>query len=128
VEFPLPGAADGFGLQLEAWVERSAPVSWPDGRWTAVLDADAAGTDGILRPAAAGETFVPLGLDGHKPVAEALAEAGIPRERRQTHPVLAGAGGSVLWVVGYRIDHRVRVCESTRRFLWVTAEAGGLRT
>ena len=125
---PLPGAADGFGLHLEAWVERAPPAAWPDGRWTAVLDADAAGPEAVLRPAQAGETFTPLGLAGHKPVTEALAEAGIPPERRRSHPVLVGAGGSVLWVLGYRIDHRVRVRESTRRFLWVTAETGGLRT
>ena len=128
VAFPLPGAADGLGHHVESWVERAPPVAWPDGRWTAVLDADAAGPEAFLRPARPAETFVPLGLDGHKPIAEALAEAGVPAERRATHPVLAGVGGSVLWVLGYRIDHRVRVRESTRRFLWLTAETGGLRT
>lgn len=130
----LPGTAAGFGLELTSWVERAAPVRWPDGRWTAVVDADLAGDRAVLRQAAPGERFVPLGLTGHKTVADALAEAGVPAQARATHPILArpGANGadedpdeSALWVLGYRIDDRVRVSPGTRRFLWLTVEAGG---
>ena len=134
IEVVLPGAAAGFGLELTSWVERVAPVRWPDGRWTAVLDADLAGDRAVLRPAAPGERFVPLGLTGHKAVVDALAEAGVPALARAGHPILArpggsgadeGPDGSALWVLGYRIDDRVRVSPGTRRFLWLTVEAGG---
>jgi tRNA(Ile)-lysidine synthase len=133
IDVALPGAAAGFGLELTAWVERAAPVRWPDGRWTAVLDADLAGERAVLRPAAPGERFVPLGLRGHKAVADALAEAGVPLQARSGHPILArpgdgaaeGPDGCALWVLGYRIDDRVRVSPGTRRFLWLTVEAGG---
>jgi tRNA(Ile)-lysidine synthase len=130
----LPGTAAGFGLDLTSWVERAAPVRWPDGRWTAVVDADLAGDRAVLRPAAPGERFVPLGLAGHKTVADALAEAGVPAQARGTHPILArpdatgaaeGPDGCALWVLGYRIDDRVRVSPGTRRFLWLTVEVGG---
>jgi tRNA(Ile)-lysidine synthase len=121
----LPGTATGFGVELTSWVERAAPVRWPDGRWTAVVDADLAGDEAVLRPAEPGERFVPLGLSGHKPVAEALAEAGIPAHLRATHPILGTPDGCALWVLGYRIDDRVRVSPGTRRFLWLTVEAGG---
>jgi tRNA(Ile)-lysidine synthetase-like protein len=121
----LPGTAAGFGVELVAWVERAAPVRWPDGRWTAVVDADLAGERAVLRPAAPGERFVPLGLRGHKAVADALAEAGVPAQDRPAHPILAGPDGCALWVPGYRIDDRVRVSPGTRRFLWLTVEAGG---
>jgi tRNA(Ile)-lysidine synthase len=87
----------------------------------------------VLRPAAPGERFVPLGLTGHKAVADALAEAGVPVQARPGHPILARPGdaaaecpdGCALWVLGYRIDDRVRVSPGTRRFLWLTVEAGG---
>jgi tRNA(Ile)-lysidine synthetase-like protein len=121
----LPGEAAGFGVELRAWVERAAPVRWPDGRWTAVVDADLAGDRAVLRPAGPGERFVPLGLTGHKTVHDALAESGIPAHARAGHPLLAAPDGSPLWVLGYRIDDRVRVSPSTRRFLWLTVEAGG---
>jgi tRNA(Ile)-lysidine synthase len=134
LEVSLPGTGSGLGLEFVSWVERSAPVRWPDGRWTAVLDADLAGDRAVLRQAAPGERFVPLGLAGHKSVTDALAEAGVPARARATHPILArpgtngaaqGPDGSALWVLGYRIDDRVRVSPGTRRFLWLTVEAGG---
>jgi tRNA(Ile)-lysidine synthase len=134
VALDLPGMAAGFGMELTAWVERAAPVRWPDGRWTAVLDADLAGDRAVLRPAAPKERFVPLGMGGHKAVADALAEAGVPAHARPGHPILArpeaedadgDPDGSALWVLGYRIDDRVRVSPGTRRFLWLTVEAGG---
>ena len=51
---------------------------------------------------------------------DALAEAGVPAAARLTAPVVAAEGP--IWVVGYRIDHRVRVTSRTRRFLWLSAE------
>jgi tRNA(Ile)-lysidine synthase len=125
VPLELPGRAAGLGVQLEAWVERAAPVRWPDGRWSCVLDADVAGDRAWLRPPAQGERFRPLGLGGEKAVADALAEIGVPPEERRRHPVLARTSGEPLWVLGYRIDDRARVSAGTRRFLWVTAESGG---
>jgi tRNA(Ile)-lysidine synthase len=124
VTVDLPGTARGHGIHLEAWVERSAPVRWPDGRWTAVLDAERVGAAGVLRTARPGERFVPLGLAGHKSVTDALAEAGVPAEARARQPLLATPGGEVIWLVGYRVDDRVRVSAGTRRFLWVTVETG----
>ena len=132
IHVDLPGTAAGFGVELTAWVEQAAPVRWPDGRWTAVVDADLAGERAVLRPPVAGERFVPLGLTGHKAVVDALAEIGVPAAERARHPILAGVAkegagpdGSPLWVLGYRIDDRVRVSGGTRRFLWLTVEAGG---
>jgi tRNA(Ile)-lysidine synthase len=92
-----------------------------------VVDADRAGDRGVLRAPFPGERFTPLGLTGRKAVADALAEAGVPRGERGCHPVLAeaGPGGRTLWVLGYRVDDRVRVSRDTRRFLWLTVEAGG---
>ena len=90
-----------------------------------LLDADLAGEQAWLRPPRRGERFQPLGLEGKRAVADVLAEMGVPPEERRRHPLLVGAGGEPLWVLGYRIDHRVRVTPATRRFLWVTAESGG---
>jgi tRNA(Ile)-lysidine synthase len=81
-----------------------------------------------VRAALTGERFRPLGRGGSKLVRDALIEAGIPATRRETSPVVsAGADAAVpadsaLWVVGYRIDDRVRVNARTRRYLWMSVE------
>jgi len=93
----LPGTASGQGVELVSWVEREGPVRWPDGRWTAVADADLVGEHAVLRSDDRGGVL------------------------------LAAPDGSPLWVLGYRVDDRVRVSPGTRRFLWLTVEAGGPR-
>ena len=94
VAVDLPGEASGFGLDFVSWVERAVPVRWPDGRWTAVVDADLAGDRAVLRPDSEGRAL------------------------------LAFPDGSPLWVLGYRVGDRVRVSPGTRRFLWLTVEGG----
>jgi tRNA(Ile)-lysidine synthase len=121
-ELAVPGRARFSGLDFEAWIELGPPTGWPDGRATAVFDADAVGVDPLtIRGPRKGERYRPLGRQGSKLVHDALAEAGVAASRRSTAPVVAAATEPV-WVVGYRIDHRVRVTSRTRRFLWLTAE------
>ncbi len=91
---PFPGAAAVSGLRLESWVEHAAPVHWPDGRWTCVLDAEAAGEVGRL-----------VTLDSGS-------------------GVLARADGAELWRVGYGVATSACIRPGTRRFLWISAELG----
>jgi tRNA(Ile)-lysidine synthase len=81
-----------------------------------------------VRVARGGERFRPLGRGGSKLVRDALVDAGVPTARRAISPVVsAGADAAVptdsaIWVVGYRIDDRVRVTARTRRYLWISVE------
>jgi len=118
----VPGTSVAHGMRFTSWVERAAPVAWPDGRWTCVLDADVVGSGAWVRVARAGERFQPLGLTGTKPVSMVLAEAGVAPAGRTQSPIMALVDGEPLWVVGYRIGARARVTTRTRRFLWITAE------
>jgi tRNA(Ile)-lysidine synthase len=118
-EFALPGPVAALGLELETWIERAAPVAWPDGRETCVVDADTVGDRAWLRPAEAGERFAPLGLQGTKRVTAVLAGPASQRPR----VVATSPSGGVVWVVGYRIDDHARVTSRTRRFLWMTVSA-----
>jgi len=124
----FPGQARFGAVAIEAWVETGPPAAWPDGRRWAVADADRAGVSATIRVARPGERFRPLGRGGSKLVRDALVEAGVPARLRANAPVVfAGAGAAVppdsaLWVVGYRIDDRVRVTARTRRYLWMSAE------
>jgi tRNA(Ile)-lysidine synthase len=111
--FAVPGATAALGVELDSWIERAAPVTWPDGVDTCVVDADAVGGHAWLREPARGERFAPLGLRGTTPVARV---APGPTARVVATDPAAG----VVWVVGYRFDDRVRVTARTRRFLWMT--------
>jgi tRNA(Ile)-lysidine synthetase-like protein len=131
LDIELPGRATNRKVEIEAWVEEAPPTAWPSGRATCVVDADAVGPAAVLRAARAGERFRPLGGAGSKTVFDALAECRVPASERASHLVLAASerssenavlpSGTPWWVLGYRIDHRVRVTSRTRRFLWIAA-------
>ena len=122
----LPGRARFGSLSFVAWVEEAPPAAWPDGRQCAVADADRAGASATVRVARTGERFRPLGRGGSKLVRDALVEAGVPASRRASAPIVSAGSDaevpadSALWVVGYRIDDRVRVSARTRRYLWMS--------
>jgi tRNA(Ile)-lysidine synthase len=123
VALGLPGRASYGNVAIEAWIEHAPPTAWPDGRACAVCDADRVPATVTVRPPRPGERFRPLGRSGSKLVHDALAEAGVAASYRATAPVVAAA--DPVWVVGYRIDDRVRVTAGTRRFLWLSAGACG---
>ena len=127
VDLPGPGA---LRCARDRGVGRGGPpVAWPDGRRCAVVDADRAGAvghrpDGARRASASG----PWAGGGSKLVRDALVDAGVPAARRASArscrpaPDAAVPDDSALWVVGYRIDDRVRVTSRTRRYLWMSAD------
>jgi tRNA(Ile)-lysidine synthase len=124
----VPGRTCFGSLAVETWVEDAPPVAWPDGRARAVADADLVGDAATVRVARAGERFRPLGRGGSKLVRDALVEAGVPAAHRARAPIVSAGSGavlpddSVIWVVGYRIDDRVRVTSRTRRYLWMSVD------
>jgi tRNA(Ile)-lysidine synthase len=128
VRLPLPGRARFGRITVEAWIEEAPPVAWPNGDRLSVADADRVGAEAYVRVAHAAERFRPLGRGGSKLVRDALVDAGVPAGRRAAMPIVAAGPGaaveadSALWVVGYRIDDRVRVTSRTRRYLWLSVD------
>jgi tRNA(Ile)-lysidine synthase len=95
----------------------------PD-RWTAYLDADQLGPHLALRRRRPGDRFQPLGMGGQNvEVADLMINAKIPRQWRKHIPLLVhhrpgGAGeGEIAWLVGWRIDERVKITDRTRRLI-----------
>jgi tRNA(Ile)-lysidine synthase len=128
VRIPLPGRARFGSVTVEAWIEAAPPVAWPDGERLSVVDADRVGSEAYVRLAYPAERFRPLGRGGSKLVRDALVDAGVPAGRRAGVPIVAaGPDAAVeldraLWIVGYRIDDRVRVTARTRRYLWLSVD------
>ncbi|MDI6703274.1 MAG: tRNA lysidine(34) synthetase TilS [bacterium] len=73
----------------------------------------------ILRSRAPGDRFTPLGMKGRKKVKDFFIDLKIGKLDREKIPLLLDKEG-IIWVVGYRIDDRVRISRDTKRILKVS--------
>jgi len=65
-----------------------------------------------------GDRFQPLGLRGTQKLKEFFIDHKIPKFERPRIPLLI-SGEMIAWIVGYRINERVKVTEKTQRVLKV---------
>ena len=103
--------------QGELCVERCGepPSSLDSGTPNVVYaDADRLGASLTVRAWADGDRVRPLGLAGSKTVSDLLTDAQVAPHRRRGICVLC-TDEHVAWVVGHRLDHRVRVRPDTER-------------
>ena len=84
------------------------------------VDFDAVRPPLVVRPRRTGERFFPLGAPGSKKLADFLISAKVDPKERQRVAVLCDHLGPI-WVIGHRIDDRVKLTELTRRVLHIRA-------
>jgi tRNA(Ile)-lysidine synthase len=65
-----------------------------------------------------GDRFDPLGVKGIQKLKEFFIDHKVPRVERPKVPLLV-SGERIVWVVGYRIDERVKVTEKIKKVLVV---------
>jgi len=82
----------------------------------ALMDLDRISFPLVLRSSRAGDRFRPLGLGGGKKLKKFFIDAKIPRNQRRSVPILC-SGEQSIWVVGLRLDDRVKVTAKTNRLL-----------
>ena len=86
----------------------------------AMVDADRVTLDLRARTWKSGDRFHPFGLGGHqKKLQDLFADLKVPRAVREHIPLIVVPEG-IVWVAGYRMDHRFRVTASTQRVLFLT--------
>ena len=86
-------------------------------RYQARLDADAFSPSLVLRNWKVGDQFHPLGMGGkRKKLQDFFSDIKLERSQRHRVPLLVAPEG-IIWIGGYRLDHRFRVTESTQTFL-----------
>jgi tRNA(Ile)-lysidine synthase len=82
------------------------------------VDADKVGGRSlVLRQWSEGESFVPLGMDGSKKVSDFLIDSHVPRFEKRQYPILSTPDGTIVWLLGQRIDERFKITPQTRRIL-----------
>jgi tRNA(Ile)-lysidine synthase len=115
----VPGRARlASGWRLEVTQERVTTSTRPallDERSGRVAALDAGRLQGPLwlRPAKAGDRIRPLGMAGTTKVAELLVNQHIPLLARARWPLVL-AGDQVVWVMGLRMAHDVRLTRESR--------------
>ena len=90
-------------------------------RYDEVVDADAADGTLVLRSWRDGDRFEPLGAGGSKKVGDFLTDLKVPADER-ARVMLVTSSGQPIWLVGHRIDERVKLTGSTRRVLKLSVE------
>jgi tRNA(Ile)-lysidine synthase len=123
---PLPPLKEEFQLRipgetkLPGWrvaaeiIDREGMTEKDD--FTAYLDLDKTGRRLVVRARRRGDRFQPLGLGQLKKVGEFMIDAKVPRNWRNRIPIVCSSR-QILWVVGWRIDERVKVSEDTKQVL-----------
>ena len=99
-------------------LERTAHFVIPRQSDVACLDAKKITAPLTLRLLKPGDSFVPLGMKGHKLVSDYLTDRKCSLLQKQSQWVLC-QGNDIVWLVGHRIDHRYRVTEYTTQVLIV---------
>ena len=84
-----------FGVFEVRWSLENAPARIERATWTTWLDPE--GWE--VRAPARGDSVVPLGGVGHRPLRRLLMEARVPRSARPRYPVVS-RGETILWVPG----------------------------
>lgn len=115
----VPGSiyADAFGVVITADVLETSQVSepLPAPAGEAYVDGGAVGDQLIIRRWRPGDKFVPLGLRGTKKVHDFYVDGKVPRWTRNRIPLVTGAGGAILWIVGHRLAESARVTPASRQ-------------
>jgi len=116
-EFPLklPGETFLPGWHIEATIINREQMAEKD-NFTAYLDFDKTGDKLTVRSRQPGDRFQPLGMSQLKKLGEFMIDAKIPHAWRQQVPIVCSQG-QILWVVGWRVDDRVKVTQETKQVL-----------
>ena len=114
---PFPGSVrwPATGQVIEGTVRAAETISILWKKSVAYLDADQFSHDLIVRSWKPGDYFFPYGMGGHrKKIQDFFSDMKVDRSVRSTIPRVVAPEG-ILWVGGYRVDHRFRVMKATRR-------------
>jgi len=124
-EFPLKLLGETVlpGWRVEATIISRKQMTKKDDDFTAYFDRDKTGDKLLVRPRQPGDRFQPLGMNQPKKLGEFMIDSKIPSAWRQRVPIVCSPQ-YILWVVGWRIDERVKVTDTTKQVLCLKFERG----
>lgn len=118
-----PLEIDGDVSLAEGWSLSATSKSLSSNEWESLagegrprqiaLDARELPSGLTVRAPKPGDRFQPLGMPGSVKVADLFINLHIPKPARDRWPLIV-AGDRIVWVVGLRMSHLVRLTKSTR--------------
>ncbi|MEE8194556.1 MAG: tRNA lysidine(34) synthetase TilS [Dehalococcoidales bacterium] len=123
VALKIPGETRLPGWHVRARIIEPGPMSQKDNEFTAYFDFDKVGSRLSVRGRRPGDRFQPLGMGQPKKLGEFMIDAKIPGAWRQRVPVVCSPE-HIVWLVGWRIDERVKVTGGTKRVLCLEFKRG----
>ena len=116
-EYPLkvPGETHLPGWEVTATILEAGKYKPEGNALVAYLDFGSTGERLWVRGRKPGDLFQPLGMAQPKKLQSFMVDAKIPRMWRDHIPLVCSQ--HILWVVGWRIDDRVKVTEDTKQVL-----------
>ena len=123
----VPGETNIPELSLSIKTARTEQLSGEykkpqtENRFQAVMDYGKIRGELRLRNRRAGDRFCPLGMSGTKKLKDFFIDQKIPRNLRDSIPLLTD-GSNILWVVGHRLDDRFKTTVNTKNQLTVTVD------
>lgn len=112
---PTEGVGERPFTQYEI-TERVPHFPIPDNPRVACLDADKVTTPLTIRTWQPGDRMQPLGMNHFKKISDMLVDLKVPLDAKAQVQVVC-AGADIVWLVGYRLDHRYRVTPATTKLL-----------
>ena len=107
-----------IGIQFQARLVAPPMPNTVDHK-QAYLDFEKTGEDIQIRFFQPGDSFVPLGMTGHKKVKSYFIDQKVPREERSLVPILTKDHDDIIWVYGERISDSFRVADNTKKVLFI---------
>ena len=114
--WPFPGSIHWpvTGQTIEGKIKDTETVSIRRNDAVAYLDADQFSHKLVVRSWNPGDYFFPYGMGGQrKKIQDFFSDTKVYQSERRNVPLVVAPEG-ILWVGGYRSDHRFRVTKDTR--------------
>ena len=125
--WPFPGSIRWpvTGQTIEGKITATKTIPSRRNDSVAYLDADRFSHELVVRSWKPGDYFFPYGMGGRrKKLQDFFSDAKIHQAERSAVPLVVAPEG-ILWVGGYRSDHRFRVTEETRHVAVVRIRVAG---
>lgn len=90
--------------------------SYDSNRFVKSFDYDKIKGNLIVRTRKNGDYIVPLGLQGSKKIKELFIDCKVPREKRDSVPIICD-GDNIVWIVGYKMSEIYKVDNNTKKIL-----------